>query len=183
MKWPASGRTRDITPAVRGKTNSLERGTKSKVAHKWADWLHGPYHPAAPRASEQETKSKCACTWADSIYPPRRICVPNDSKRVTKSQVPCKWTNWLHNPHVLRGFDASEYGTKSKGVEEGPRTADWLHNIRPFGITVACGRGTKSQLAHKWADWLITLCQPRGLERFRSWDKMRSGPQVGGLAT
>ena len=41
-KWPTSGRIGYITPAVWGVPNALERGTKSEVAHKWADWLRHP---------------------------------------------------------------------------------------------------------------------------------------------
>ena len=41
-KWPTSGPGGYITPADRGIPHDSERGTKSKLAHKWAQWLHNP---------------------------------------------------------------------------------------------------------------------------------------------
>ena len=49
QKWPTSGRIGYITPAVWGVPNALERGTKSEVAHKWADWLHHPCRMGGPQ--------------------------------------------------------------------------------------------------------------------------------------
>ena len=43
-------------------------------------------------------------------------------------------------------------------------------------------RGTKSQVAHKWADWLHSSCHLRAPQRYRAGDKIKSGPQVGRLA-
>ena len=37
QKWRTSGQIGYITPAVLGVPNASERGTKSAVAHKWAD--------------------------------------------------------------------------------------------------------------------------------------------------
>ena len=36
------GRIGYIIRAVLGISKASKRGTKSKVAHKWADWLHNP---------------------------------------------------------------------------------------------------------------------------------------------
>ena len=47
----------------------------------------------------------------------------------------------------------------------------------------ASKRGTKSEVAHKWADWLHHPCRLRGPQRFRAEHKIRRGPQVGRLAT
>ena len=43
--------------------------------------------------------------------------------------------------------------------------------------------GTKSARAHKWADWLHNPCRPGGPQRYKGGNKIRSGPQVGRLAT
>ena len=49
-KWLAFGQIGYITPTVWGGVpNAYERGIKSEVAHKWADWLHCPCHPEAPQ--------------------------------------------------------------------------------------------------------------------------------------
>ena len=54
---------------------TLQSTTNLEVAHRWAWWLHNPYHKGAPNASEHERKSPVAhnCAW------------------------------WLHNPCCLGG--------------------------------------------------------------------------------
>ena len=45
------------------------------------------------------------------------------------------------------------------------------------------GSSTLQRAAHNWADWLRHLCDLRGPQHFKVADKIRSGPQKGGLAT
>ena len=47
----------------------------------------------------------------------------------------------------------------------------------------ATKRGAKSEVAHKWAKWLPHPCSIGEPHRFRAWGKIRSGPQVGKVAT
>ena len=42
QKWPTSGQSGYITPAVSGIPTAAEQGGKSEVAHKWAKWLRHP---------------------------------------------------------------------------------------------------------------------------------------------
>ena len=42
QKWPRSGQSGYVTPAVSGILIAGERGGKSEVAHKWAKWLRHP---------------------------------------------------------------------------------------------------------------------------------------------
>ena len=39
QKWPTSGQTGYVTPAISGIPTASERGAKSEVVHKWAKWL------------------------------------------------------------------------------------------------------------------------------------------------
>ena len=48
---------------------------------------------------------------------------------------------------------------------------------------MALERGRKSAMAHKWADRLHNPYRVRGPQRFTVGDKIRSGPQLGKLAT
>ena len=43
QKWPTSGPGGYITRAAWAVPTASERGRESKVAHKWAGWLHNPY--------------------------------------------------------------------------------------------------------------------------------------------
>ena len=51
------------------------------------------------------------------------------------------------------------------------------------GVPNASDLAAKSEVAHKWADWLHHLYRLGGPQRFRAGDRIRTGPQVGGLAT
>ena len=42
QKWPTSGQSGYVTPAVSGIPTASERGAKSEVAHLWAKWLCHP---------------------------------------------------------------------------------------------------------------------------------------------
>ena len=76
---------------------------------------------------------------------------------------------------------ASEQGTKS---EVAHKWAHWGYiTIAAYGVPSASDRGTKSEVAHKWARWLLNHCRLWGPLRFRPRDKIRSGPQVGKVAT
>ena len=51
------------------------------------------------------------------------------------------------------------------------------------GIRTASQWGAKSEVAHKWANWLPHPCRIGDPHRFRAGGKIRSGPQVGKMAT
>ena len=51
------------------------------------------------------------------------------------------------------------------------------------GIPTASERGAKSEVAHLWAKWLRHPCRLGDPHRFRAGGKIRSGPQVGKVAT
>ena len=51
------------------------------------------------------------------------------------------------------------------------------------GVPIACKRGGEPSVAHKWVDWLQNTCCLGDSQRFKTGDKISSGPQVGGLPT
>ena len=51
------------------------------------------------------------------------------------------------------------------------------------GIPSASERGAKSEVAHKWAKWLPHPCRIGEPHRCRAGGRIRSGPQVGEVAT
>ena len=51
------------------------------------------------------------------------------------------------------------------------------------GIPTASEQGRKSEVAHKWAKWLRHPCPLGDPHRFGAGGKIRSGPQVGKVAT
>ena len=52
-----------------------------------------------------------------------------------------------------------------------------------WGNLNAYERRTKSEVSHKWADWLRYRCHPGGPQRFKAADKISSGQRMGTWAT
>ena len=52
-----------------------------------------------------------------------------------------------------------------------------------WGVPTASERGAESEVAHAWATWLHNPCRLGGPHRLRAGGRIRSGPQVGNVAT
>ena len=111
---------------------------------------------------------------------PAALGVPTASERGAESEVTHKWARWLHNPCRLGVPTASEQGAKSKVAHKWAR---WLHNPCRLGGPHRFTTGAESEVAHKWARWLHNPCRLGGPHRFRAGGRIRSGPQVGKVAT
>ena len=74
---------------------------------------------------------------------------------------------------------------QSGGQTQHSPTSGQFGYITPtiWEVPYASQRGTKSVVAHKWADWLNNPCRLGGPQRFTSGDKISIGPQMGRLAT
>ena len=96
-------------------------------------------------ALEWGTKSEVGAQRLHNPWPPG---VPDASKRGTKPEVAQKWAQWLHNPYRVgrpRRFKVADNIVAHKWAER-------LHNtMPPEGSPTLQGRGTKSEVAHKWA--------------------------------
>ena len=56
QRWPTSGQIGYLTPAVSGSPTASERGAKSEVPHKWANWLPHPCRIGEPHRLGAEGK-------------------------------------------------------------------------------------------------------------------------------
>ena len=238
QKWPTSGQSGYLTPAVSGIPTASERGAKSEVAQKWAKWLPHlcrigdphrcraggkirsgpqvgklatsplPYRgspplqsggqnqklptsgqsgyltPAVsgiPTAAERGAKSEVAHKWAKWLPHPCRIGEPHRFRAGAKSEVAHKWANWL--PHPCRIGEPHSFRAGGK-IRSGPQVGKLATSpLAASGIPTTAERGAKSEVAHKWAKWLPHLCRIGEPHRCRAGGKIRSGPQVGKLAT
>ena len=238
QKWPTSGQIGYLTPAVTGIPAAAERGAKSEVAHKWANWLPHPCRNGDPcrcraggkiRSGPQVGKvatsplpyrgspplqsggqnQKWPTSGQSGYLTPAVSGIPRASERGAKSEVAHKWAKWL--PHPCRIGDPHRFGAGGKirsvpqvgkvatsplpywgspPLQSGGHNQKWPTSgqsgyLTPAvsGIPAASERGAKSQVAHKWANWLPHPCCIGDPRRCRAGGKMRSGPQVGKLAT
>ena len=185
QKWSTSGQIGYLTPAVSGSPTASERGAKSEVVHKWANWLPHPCRIGEPhrlRAGGKIRSGPQVGKLATSPLPYRRAPPPQsggqNQKWPTSGQI-----GYL-TPAESGSPTASERGAKSEVVH---KWANWLPHpyLTPAvsGSPTASERGAKSEVAHKWANWLPHPCRIGEPHRLRAGGKIRSGPQVGKLAT
>ena len=210
QKWPTSGQSGYVTPAVSGIPTAAERGAKSEVAPLWAKWLRHPCRLGDPhrcRAGGKIRNGPQVGKVATSPLPSRGT--PAASERGAKSEVANKWAKWLHHPcrlgdpHRFRAGGKIRSGPlggkvatpplpsrgspplQSGGQNQNRPTCGQSGYITPAGsgIPTAAERGAKSEMTHKWAKWLRHPCRLGDPHRFRAGGKIRSGPQVGKVAT
>ena len=153
QKWPKSGQSGYLTPAVSGSPTAAERGAKSEVAHKWAKWLPHPCRIGEPHRCRAGGRIRSG---------------PQVGKLAT-------------SPLPYRGSPPLQSG----GQNQKWPTSGQIGYLTPAvsGIPTAAERGAESEVAHKWANWLPHPCRIGEPLRFRAGGKIRSGPQVGEVAT
>ena len=181
QKWPTSGQTGYLTPAVSGIPTAAERGAKSEVAHKWAKWLPTPAVSGIPTAAERGAKSEVAHKWANWLPHPCRIGDPRRCRAGGKVRSGPQVGKLATSPLPYRGSPPLQSG----GQNQKWPTSGQIGYLTPAvsGSPTAAERGAKSEVAHKWAKWLPHPCRIGDIHRFRAGGKIRSGPQVGKLAT
>ena len=209
QKWPTSGQNGYLTPAVSGIPTASERGAKSEMAHKWAKWLPHPCRIGDPhrfraggkiRSGPQVGKmatsplpyrgspplqsggqnQKWPTSGQSGYLTPAVSGIPTASERGAKSEVAHKWAKWL--PHPCRIGDPHRFRAGGK-IRSGPQVGKMATSPLPYRGSTASERGAKSEMAHKWAKWLPHPCRIGDPHRFRAGGKIRSGPQVGKVAT
>ena len=181
QKWPTSGQIGYLTPAVSGSPTASQRGAKSEVAHKWANWLPHPCRIGEPhrlRAGGKIRSGPQVGKLATSPLPYRGA--PPLQSGGQNQKWPTSGQIGYLTPAVSGSPTASERGAKS---EVAHKWANWLPHPAVSGSPTASQRGAKSEVAHKWANWLPHPCRIGEPHRFRAGGKIRSGPQVGKLAT
>ena len=242
QKWPTSGQSGYVTPAVSGIPAAAERGTKSEMAHLWAKWLRHPCRLGDPHRFRAGGKirngplmgkvatlplpsrgspplqsgggggnQKGPTSGQSGYVTPAVSGIPTALEREAKSEMAHLWAKWLRypchlgDPHRCRagggggirsGPQVGKVATSplpSRGsppLQSGGQNQKWPTSgqggyVTPAvsGIPTAAERGAKSEVAHKWAKWLRHPCRLGHPHRCRAGGKIRSGPQVGKVAT
>ena len=181
QKWPTSGQSGYLTPAVSGIPAASERGAKSEVPHKWAKWPPHPCRIGDPRRCRAGAKSEVAHKWANWLPHPCRIGDPRRFRAGGQIRSGPQVGKLATSPLSHRGSPPLQSG----GQNQKWPTSGQIGYLTPAvsGIPAAAERGAKSEVAHKWAKWLPHPCRIGDPRRCRAGGKMRSGPQVGKLAT
>ena len=211
QKWPTSGQSGYVTPAVSGIPTATGRGGKSEVAHLWAKWLCHPCRLGDPhRFKEGGGGLEVAHKWAKWLRHPCRLGDPHRFRAEGGNQ---KWPSSGQSGYVTPAVSgiptASERG---RGIRSGPQVGKVATSPLPprgspplqsrggnqkwptsgqsgyvtpavSGIPTASERGAKSEVAHLWAKWLRHPCRLGDPHRYRARGEIRSGPLLGKVAT
>ena len=213
QKWPTYGQKGYVTPAVSGIPTASERGEiksgpqvgkvatsplpsrgspplhsgggKSEVAHKWAKWLRHPCRLGDPHRFRAGGGNQKSPTSGQSGYvTPAVSGIPTASERGREIRSGPQVGKVATSPLPSRGSPPLQSGGGG-GAEVAHKWAKWLRHPCRLGDPQRsrAGGGGGSEVAHKWAKWLRHPCRLGDPHRFRAGGKIRSGLQVGKVAT
>ena len=177
QKLPISGQGGYITPAAWGVPTTSERGAESEVAHKWAKWLHKPCRLGGPHRKQKAYTARAivgknATNGAYSRRSAASAVLGAYSHRSAASAFILVWVS----AHASLGLGT----TCCFNCHMGSRPSSYLKSA----CTGAQQSGGQNQ---KWptsgqCGYLTPAVSgiPTAAERG---DKIRSGPQVGNVAT
>ena len=151
---PQVGKMATSPLPYRGSPPLQSGGAKSEVAHKWAKWLPHPYRIGDPhRFRAGGQNQKWPTSGQNGYLTPAVSGIPTASERGAKSEVAHKWAKWLRHP--CRIGDPHRF--RAGGQNQKWPTSGQNGYVTPAvsGIPTASERG----------------------------GKIRSGPQVGKVAT
>ena len=180
-------------------------GTKSEMAHMWAQWLPNPCHLGGPQCSARGQNQKWPICGHSGYLTPAVSGVPNALHGDKIRSGPHVGTV-ATSPLPSRGSPMLCTGTNSEMVHLWAR---WLPNPCRLGGP-QCSAWGQIQMAHMWAQWLPNPCRLGGPQcsakgQNQKWptcghsgyltpavsgvpnalhgDKIRNGPHVGTVAT
>ena len=181
QNWPTSGQSGYLTPTVSGIPTASERGAKSEVAHKWAKWLPHPCRIGDPHRFRAGGRIRSGPQVGELAPHPCRIGDPHRFKAGGRIRSGPQLGEMATSPLPYRGSPPLQSG----GQNQKWPTSGQSGYLTPAvsGIPTALQRGAESELAHKWAKWLPHPCRIGDPHRFRAGGRIRSGPQVGKVAT
>ena len=153
QKWPTCGQNGYVPLAVSGIPTASKQGATSEVAHLWAKWLRHPCRLGDPHRFRAGGKIRRG---------------PQMGKVAT-------------SPLPSRGSPTLQSGGQNQKWP--PCEQNGYVTPAVTGIPTASERGATSEVAHLWAKWLRHPCRLGDPHRFIAGGKIRSGPQMGKVAT
>ena len=151
------------------------------MAHKWAKWLPHPCRIGDPHRCRAGVKIRSGPQVTNWLPHPCRIGDPHRCRAGGKIRSGPQVGKVATSPLPYRGSPPLQSG----GQNQKWPTSGQSGYLTPAvsGIPTASEWGAKSEVAHKWAKWLPHPCRIGDLHCFRAGGKIRSGPQVGKVAT
>ena len=182
-KWPTSGQSGYVTPAVSGIATAAERGGKSEVAHLWAKWLRQPCRLGDPhrcRAGGKITSGPLMGKVATSPLPSRGS-PPLHSGGAGNQKWPTSGQSGYVTPAISGIPTAAERG--GGGDEKWPTSGQSGYVTLPSrgSPPLQSGGGNRKWPTYGQSGYVTPAVS--GIPPLQSGGGIRSGPQVGKMAT
>ena len=152
------------------------------MAHLWAKWLRHPRRLGDPQTLQSGGQNQKWPTCGQNGYvTPAVSGIPTAFRVGGKIRSGALVGKVATSPVPSRGSPPLQAG----GQNQKWPTCGQNGYVTPAvsGIHTAAERGANSEVAHVWAKWLRHPCRLGDPRRFRAGGKIRSGPQVGKVAT
>ena len=163
-----------------GSPTILSEGHKQKRAHKWADWLNHPCRLGGRQHFTTEDKIRSCPQVGLVATSPLPFRCPQRFREVDKKRSDAQVGKLAISPRPSWGSPTLQSGAQN---QKGPTSGlGGYITLAVLGVPNASERGTKSEVAHKWGDWLHQPWRLGGPQRLRAGDKHTSGSQVSKLA-
>ena len=213
QKWPTSGQSGYVTDAVSGIPAASWRGAKSEVAHRVGKVAASPLPSrVSPLLHSGGGNQKWPTCGQSGYVTPAVSRIPTPSQRgmragirsgplvgkVAMSALPSRGSPRLHGGGQNQKWPTcgqSGYATPSvSGIPTASERGGGQNQKWPtcgqsgYATPAASGIPTASEradleVAYLWAKWLRHACRLRDSHHFMAGGKIRSGPQVGKVAT
>ena len=181
-KWPTSGQSGCLAPAVSGIPTASERGGKVRSGPQVGKVATSPLpYRGIPTALERGAKSEVAHKWAKWLP---HLCRIGGSPPLQSGGQNQKWPANGQSGYLTPAVSGDPHRFRAGGkIRNGPQVGKVATSPLPYRGSPPLQSGdAKSEVAHKWAKWLPHPCRIGDPHRFRAGGKMRSGPQVGKVA-
>ena len=179
---PQVGKVAASPLPYRGSLALQSGGAKSEVAHKWAKWLPQPCRMGgSPPLQSGGQSQKWPTNGQGGYLTPAVSGDPHRFRPGGKVRSGPQVGKMATSPLPYRGCPPLQSGRQNEKCPTSGQSGYLTPAVS--GIPTASERGAKSEVAHKWAKWLPHPCRIGDPHRFRAGGKMRSGPQVGKVAT
>ena len=148
------------------------------MAHVWARWLLNSCRLGDPHRFRAAGRIRSGPPCGQGGYLTLAASgIPSASERGAESEMAHLWARWLLNSCRLGDPHRFRAGGR---IRSGPPCGQGGY-LTPTasGIPSASERGAQSQMANRWARWLLNPCRLGDPLSFRAAGRIRSGPPCG----
>ena len=153
QKWPASGHSGYITPAFSGLSNA-QQGEKIRNGPQVGTMATSPLPSRGSPMPIKGRKQEMAHKWAQCLH---HHCLLGAPQCLTRGENQ-KWPTSGHNGYITPALSGLPNAHQGEEIRNGPQVGTMPTSPLPSRGSPMPSKGRKSEMAHKWAQWLHHPC-------------------------